>query len=296
MSTFRVSVVAADPATRSDLAGRVESLEDVHLVLAIGSFDEIHPLSLSTDIDTVLIALDPGTIGLAEVRQHRRRHPALGVIALTASQSDDECFAAIQAGAAAYVPMDIADPDLAVLIKRVAGGEYVINEQLHDKPQVAARVLAQFRSVTNEERATHSAFTPLTDREVEILRKISEGMSNREIGLALGVNAQTVKNHVASILRKLAVNDRTEAVIAALRRGWLSIDEKKPAGQPELAHEDDQILQLLKRGMSHAEIAGQVSKPVAEVSLAVRAIIRKLGFGETDDGQAGQHVPSRPPI
>jgi DNA-binding NarL/FixJ family response regulator len=66
----------------------------------------------------------------------------------------------------------------------------------------------------------------LTDRELEILRKVSDGMTNAEIGFALGISAQTVKNHVTSILRKLAVNDRTQAVVTALRRGWLSIDEE----------------------------------------------------------------------
>lgn len=73
--------------------------------------------------------------------------------------------------------------------------------------------------------ALSNAFMPLTDRELEILRKVSDGMTNAEIGYALGISAQTVKNHVTSILRKLAVNDRTQAVVTALRRGWLTIDE-----------------------------------------------------------------------
>ena len=72
--------------------------------------------------------------------------------------------------------------------------------------------------------ALSNAFMPLTERELEILRKVSDGMTNAEIGYALGISAQTVKNHVTSILRKLAVNDRTQAVVTALRRGWLTIE------------------------------------------------------------------------
>jgi len=67
--------------------------------------------------------------------------------------------------------------------------------------------------------------------ELEILRKVSDGMTNAEIGYALGISAQTVKNHVTSILRKLAVNDRTQAVVTALKRGWLSIDDTNPTGR-----------------------------------------------------------------
>ena len=98
------------------------------------------------------------------------------------------------------------------------------NEQLLGKPYVAARVLEQFRAATASDLAPTSAFAPLTERELEILKKVSDGMTNAEIGYALGISAQTVKNHVTSILRKLAVNDRTQAVVLALRRGWLALD------------------------------------------------------------------------
>src|SRR5215204_5826533 len=84
---------------------------------------------------------------------------------------------------------------------------------------------------TDDELALASAFAPLADRELELLKKVSDGLTNAEIGYALGISAQTVKNHVTSILRKLAVNDRTQAVVTALKRGWLSIDDANPTGR-----------------------------------------------------------------
>ena len=172
----------------------------------------------------------PDAPGLAAAAELRRRCPALAVVVVADTESDDELFAAIRAGAAAYVGKDVAEEQLLALVKRVAAGEYVVNEQLLSKPYVAARVREQFRAATASDLAPASAFAPLTERELEILKKVSDGMTNAEIGYALGISAQTVKNHVTSILRKLAVNDRTQAVVLALRRGWLSIDDESAAG------------------------------------------------------------------
>ena len=164
--------------------------------------------------------------GLTFAAEMRRRSPAVAVIVLAAHESDDELFSAIRAGASAYSGRDISEEELDTLISRSAAGEYVINEQLLDKPYVAARVLDQFRNNQSMDAAISQAFMPLTDRELEILRKVSDGLTNAEIGYALGISPQTVKNHVTSILRKLAVNDRTQAVVTALRRGWLTIEEE----------------------------------------------------------------------
>jgi DNA-binding NarL/FixJ family response regulator len=155
----------------------------------------------------------------------RRHSPAVGTIVLSREENDDELFAAIRAGAAAYCGRSVDEPALHEMIRRCARGEYVINEQLLNKPYVASRVLDQFRSSSHHEERIPGSFMPLTERELEILRKVSTGLTNAEIGYSLGISAQTVKNHVTSILRKLAVNDRTQAVVTALRNGWLSIED-----------------------------------------------------------------------
>jgi DNA-binding NarL/FixJ family response regulator len=223
---IRVIVVEREPLYRRGLVSVLESMDNVEVAGSADSVDAGYQLA---DDKSPSVALVGTTLsdapGVAFAAEMRRRYPAIATIVIAANESDDELFSAIRANAAAYSGRDISEDALHELVSRSATGEYVINEQLLSKPYVAARVLDQFRNNNMSDAALSSAFMPLTDRELEILRKVSDGMTNAEIGYALGISAQTVKNHVTSILRKLAVNDRTQAVVTALRRGWLSIDE-----------------------------------------------------------------------
>jgi DNA-binding NarL/FixJ family response regulator len=223
---IRVIVIEREPLYRRGLVSVLETLPGIEVAGSAETAEEGYRLA----DDTVAAAALVGTTlvdaqGLTFAAEMRRRYPAIATIVLAASESDDELFAAIRANASAYSGRDISEEALLELVRRAATGEYVINEQLLSKPYVAARVLDQFRNTTVVDAALSNAFMPLTDRELEILRKVSDGMTNAEIGYALGISAQTVKNHVTSILRKLAVNDRTQAVVTALRRGWLKIDD-----------------------------------------------------------------------
>ncbi len=108
----------------------------------------------------------------------------------------------------------------------MARGEYVINDVLFAEPQVAQRILRQFRDlhrdVVTDAEVDFSLFSPLSEREIDVLDQIAGGSGNKEIADALGISTQTVKNHISSILRKLSLNDRTQAVIYALQRGWIA--------------------------------------------------------------------------
>jgi DNA-binding NarL/FixJ family response regulator len=230
--SIRVLIVEHEQLFRRGLAGCLGSDETSEVIASASTADEGYRLADEHLPDVVLIGTTlQDAPGLSAATEFRRRYPSIATIVVAAQESDDELFAAIRAGASAYCGKDIEESKLIALIKRAATGEYVINEQLLDKPYVAARVLEQFRSATTSELAPTSAFAPLTDRELEILKKVSDGLTNAEIGYALGISAQTVKNHVTSILRKLAVNDRTQAVVTALKRGWLSIDDTNPQGR-----------------------------------------------------------------
>ncbi|MBA3337900.1 MAG: response regulator transcription factor, partial [Chloroflexia bacterium] len=156
----------------------------------------------------------------------KRRHPQIGVIILTMHEDDEQLFHAIRVGAAAYCTKDVEAEALIKLIRRVARGEFLINENVLSRPFVASRVLDQFRELSQIDQVSDSVFSPLTPREVEILDCVAQGNSNKEIARILTISDQTVKNHITSILRKLAVNDRTQAVIYALRHGWIKLGEE----------------------------------------------------------------------
>lgn len=209
--------------------GLVASLEAEPTFSIVGTAETTEQACRLTEQTTPEIALVGTTVsevhGVWLASELRRQFPAMVTIVIAEREDDDELFGAIRAGASAYCDRNVQEATLHELIRRSVRGEHVINEQLLSKPYIASRVLDQFRDTHQRDSRMAGTFMPLTNRELEILRKVGDGMTNAEIGFALGISAQTVKNHVTAILRKLAVNDRTQAVVTALRHGWLSIDD-----------------------------------------------------------------------
>ena len=223
---IRVLVVEREPLLRRGLVSSLSPAHGFDVVADTDSRDEAHRILDRRHPEIVIAGKPMQDMSCIQLASDLRRHsPEVSTIVISSDENDDELFAAIRAGAAAYCDRTIAEAELHEVIRRCAQGEYVINEQLLNKPYVASRVLDQFRSSSQHEERIPDSFMPLTDRELEILRKVSTGLTNAEIGYTLGISPQTVKNHVTSILRKLAVNDRTQAVVTALRNGWLSIDD-----------------------------------------------------------------------
>ncbi len=225
MNRIQILVVDDHPLFRRGIRGSLESETDLEVVgeasdgiTAVQMVDELAP-------DIVLLDINmPQMSGLEVTRVIKRRHPQTGVIILTIREDDEQLFHAIRVGAAAYATKDVEVEELLRLIRRVAGGEYLINENVLSRPFVASRVLDQFRELSSIDMVAENVFSPLTPREIEILDSVAQGNSNKEIARILSISDQTVKNHITSILRKLAVNDRTQAVIYALRHGWIRLD------------------------------------------------------------------------
>jgi DNA-binding NarL/FixJ family response regulator len=181
-------------------------------------------IQLSPDIILMDLSL-PAPGGIETTQRIKRELPSAGIIVLAVNEDEDALFDAIKAGAAAFILKDVAPDDLVAIILRVAGGEYLINDKVFSKPAVASRVLKEFRELAIYGQEAAPIFAPLSPREVEILDNIAQGMTNKQVAYALSISEQTVKNHMSSILRKLSVNDRTQAVVYAMRQGWIRMPE-----------------------------------------------------------------------
>ena len=167
----------------------------------------------------------PAPGGLETTQRIRREFPAVAVVVMAQDEDEESLFASIKAGAAAFVIKDISPEDLIHVIRRVSQGEFLINDKVFSKPAVASRVLKEFRELAVYGQEAQPIFAPLSPREVEILDNIAQGMTNKQVAYALSISEQTVKNHMSSILRKLSVNDRTQAVVYAMRQGWIRMPE-----------------------------------------------------------------------
>ncbi len=182
--------------------------------------------AFATNPDIILMDLSlPAPGGIETTQRVKRELPAAAIVVLAHEEDEDALFESIKAGAAAFILKDIAPEDLVMVIRRVVAGEYLINDKVFSKPAVASRVLKEFRELAVYGQEAAPIFAPLSPREVEILDNIAQGMTNKQVAYALSISEQTVKNHMSSILRKLSVNDRTQAVVYAMRQGWIRMPE-----------------------------------------------------------------------
>jgi len=182
--------------------------------------------AFATNPDVILMDLSlPAPGGIETTQRVKRELPSAAIVVLATDEDEDALFESIKAGAAAFILKDIAPEDLVMIIRRVVAGEYLINDKVFSKPAVASRVLKEFRELAVYGQEAAPIFAPLSPREVEILDNIAQGMTNKQVAYALSISEQTVKNHMSSILRKLSVNDRTQAVVYAMRQGWIRMPE-----------------------------------------------------------------------
>ena len=176
--------------------------------------------ALSPDVVMIDYKLPPQD-GPDLARQIKRYVPTVSLILLSSYEDDEQLLDAIKAGSAGYLIKAASGRELASQIRKVYHGEYPINEYLLSRPAVALRILQQFQDLLLAEKEVEPLLSPLSPRETEILEYIAKGNSNKEVAFTLGICNQTVKNHVTSIMRKLAANDRTHAVVLALRYGLI---------------------------------------------------------------------------
>lgn len=199
-----IRVVLADdhPIVRDGLRGMCASAADLEVVGEAATGDEAVTLALALQPDVVLMDLRmPGGNGVQATRQICAAERGVRVLVLTTFDTDDEVMAALDAGATGYLLKDAPRQDLFAAIRSVAGGDQVLSAAVVDR--------AEGRSPGQQ----------LTAREVEVLRLVSKGLSNRDIASELFVSQATVKTHLSHVYDKLGAPDRAAAVAIALGRG-----------------------------------------------------------------------------
>ena len=160
----------------------------------------------------------PRVNGIEATRAIVEARPSTRVLMLTVSDEEDDLYAAIKAGAAGYLLKEISIDEIAGAINAAVRGQSLIS------PSMASKLLHEFATMAKRADERPSVPTPrLTDRELEVLRLVAQGMSNREIAGALFISENTVKNHVRNILEKLHLHSRMEAVVYAVREKLLDI-------------------------------------------------------------------------
>ncbi len=220
----QIQILLADPS-RLTLIGMKDVLERepaMQVIATVTDGEEAVARTAELEPDVVVTEIDlPKLSGDKAAQRIRRELPHVAVVIVTAHDEEQKLFDAIRAGAAAYLPKDCEPSELVDTIRRVRDGQFLINEKIFSRPAVASRVLAEFRELSVYGPGSTRVFAPLSPREVQILDNIAQGMKNKEVAYALAISEQTVKNHMSSILRKLSVNDRTQAVVYAMRQGWI---------------------------------------------------------------------------
>jgi two-component system NarL family response regulator len=179
---------------------------------AVTAVEELAP-------DVVLMDVRmPKRSGIDATRAIAEAAPTTRILMLTVSDEEEDLYEAIKAGAAGYLLKEISIEEVAGAIRSVVSGQSLIT------PSMASKLLAEFSSLSKKAEAKQAVPTPrLTVRELEVLRLVAQGMSNKEIATELYISENTVKNHVRNILEKLHLHSRMEAVVYAVREKILDL-------------------------------------------------------------------------
>ncbi|MGI5244357.1 response regulator [Dactylosporangium sp. CA-139066] len=218
MSAEPVRVLLVDDQSlfREALAVLLGVRTDIVVVGEAGNGDEALTRAAELRPDVVLMDLRmPVLDGIAATRRLRVEQPGVRVIALTTFDDDEDVFAALRAGAVGYLLKDASSARLVEAVLGAARDESVL------QPSVAAKVVARFAQLPEADAPPRPQplVVPLSDRELDVLRLVADGRTNREIAAELFLAEGTVKNHVTNVLAKLNARDRTQAALRARALG-----------------------------------------------------------------------------
>lgn len=223
---IRLLLIDDHPVFRQGLHNIFAAEDDIEVIAEAESGEEALQLVHRLQPDVLVLDINlPGINGLQVTSRLKADHVSTAIVLLTAYDDMEQVLHAMRSGGAAYCPKDIEPEKLVAIVRKVANGYYVVGQQEFDREGLQSWLNAGVEAVTGPyviDPGEH--FVPLSPREMEILRYVTQGKSNKEIAQLLGISHQTVKNHMTSILKKLDVRDRTQAAVYALRRGWVRPD------------------------------------------------------------------------
>jgi two-component system, NarL family, response regulator LiaR len=220
METLPIRVLLADDHTivRSGVRALLSTEPDIEVVGEVGNGAEAVAQAEALRPDVILMDLVmPGLSGIEATRQITASQPGTRVLVLTSFAADENVFPAIKAGALGYLLKDSGPDELVRAIRQVNRGEPSL------VPSIARKVLLELSHSPKEQRPLTK--DPLTERELEVLRLVAQGGSNRDIAAKLVVSELTVRTHVSNILGKLQLASRTQAALYALQKGITSLDD-----------------------------------------------------------------------
>jgi len=227
-ATAKISLVVVDdhPIFRQGVVDAFSLEKD--LVVVGQASDGTEGLALIKKLDPHVAVVDvnlPNINGQQLTRHLRSEKSHTRIVLLTAYDDSSQVVHSMAAGAAAYCVKDIDPQKLIDIVRAVSQGNYVVAETVLDQAGLQ-RWLGERTDLSGRAYSDPGdPFEPLSTREMEVLECVTRGMSNKEIATSLDISHQTVKNHVTAILRKLNVEDRTQAAVYALRRGWVRLYE-----------------------------------------------------------------------
>jgi DNA-binding NarL/FixJ family response regulator len=225
----RITLLVVDdhPLFRQGVVDTLSLEADMHIIAQSASGDEALELIRTKKPDVALLDVNlPGGLNGQQVtHQAFRDKLSTRIILMTGYDDIEQAVHAALAGAHGYCSKDIQPQNLAQIVREVMGGKFVFDNRILTRHELDQWVEDNMEGARRSYSEPGTPYHPLSDREMEVLACVVRGMSNKEIAILLNISHQTVKNHVTAILRKFGVEDRTQAVVFALKRGWVTLKD-----------------------------------------------------------------------
>jgi len=219
MEKTRILLAENHIVVREGTKKLLESQPDFEVVGEAGDGEEAVELVKQLHPEIVIMDISmPKLSGIEATKQIKALYPSTVVLVLTGYDNDEYVFALIEAGAAGYLLKEVSGDELIDAVRLVKAGEPVLH------PRIMRKVMAHLRAPLEESTET-VAKEPLSEREMEVLKLAARGMANMEIADALSLSVRTVQAHLRSIFNKLGVGSRSEAIVYALKKKWLSLED-----------------------------------------------------------------------